>query len=588
MSAPFKPVIIAPTYNNGRMLADVLSHERRLEGTRACQIAVQICRALAAAHAAGVVHRDLKPENVFLVSRDGKADFVKVLDFGIARSAGRSRLTNPGVAMGTPEYMAPEQARGGPVDKRSDIYSVGALLYEMVTGAPPQIRDGELVPPRALRKELPVEIDRTIMQALEPDLERRYQTMTQLEYDIVKGLWGRARAVNELLGLRVMRRRGEMTPQRDTPLSTMALEALPMQARRTPATGTLATELRPSPVRAASAEVVAGADSEPSMTGAMGELLVERSATEGSASQSDGTRAAGTDREFGAGRRFAATFAALTVTAVLAVVVYRRGPFPWNAHAGAGRAQPTVVAATAMPTEAELRARRLREELTELERLVGGELGLDAVPSLKAKLARLRADGGDGAALATRAAGSLTRSAERAFDAGDLERGIALYRLTPEVDPRSAPDALTRALDGRWEAARAANDGPAMVRWARARLDVDGEDADATAHGRLAEALAASNQDAEAAGEYKKALASSPDDPVFARGLASVEKRLTPRHRSHGPGHRPVAGRPAVAKPARASAGLEAGGSAAGDVPPPTEARTASTSAPAEPAAEQQ
>ncbi len=108
---------------DGIDLADVLSHERRLAPERACQIAIQICRALAAAHAAGVIHRDLKPENIFLVARDGQADFVKVLDFGIARSMGRARrLTNPGVAMGTPEYMAPEQAEGGAVDQRSDIY----------------------------------------------------------------------------------------------------------------------------------------------------------------------------------------------------------------------------------------------------------------------------------------------------------------------------------------------------------------------------------------------------------------------------------------------------------------------------------
>ncbi|HEY5090431.1 MAG TPA: serine/threonine-protein kinase, partial [Polyangia bacterium] len=125
---------------DGIDLADVLSHERRLAPGRCCQIAIQICRALSAAHAAGVIHRDLKPENIFLVARDGQADFVKVLDFGIARSMGRARrLTNPGVAMGTPEYMAPEQAEGGAVDQRSDIFSVGALIYEMVSGSPPQM-----------------------------------------------------------------------------------------------------------------------------------------------------------------------------------------------------------------------------------------------------------------------------------------------------------------------------------------------------------------------------------------------------------------------------------------------------------------
>ena len=127
---------------DGIDLADVLSHERRLDPDRSCEITIQVCRALAAAHAAGVIHRDLKPENIFLVARDGKADFVKVLDFGVARSAGRTnRLTNPGIAMGTPEYMAPEQAAGGIVDHRGDIYSVGALaLRDDDRAAAPEAR----------------------------------------------------------------------------------------------------------------------------------------------------------------------------------------------------------------------------------------------------------------------------------------------------------------------------------------------------------------------------------------------------------------------------------------------------------------
>ncbi len=170
---------------------------------RACQIAIQICRALAAAHAAGVIHRDLKPENIFLVARDGQADFVKVLDFGIARSMGRARrLTNPGMAMGTPEYMAPEQAEGGAVDQRSDIYSVGALIYEMISGSPPQMsRDKELIPPRGIKADVPEELDRIVVRALDPVPARRYQSMAQFEYDLAKSLYGRPRAVAEMLGL---------------------------------------------------------------------------------------------------------------------------------------------------------------------------------------------------------------------------------------------------------------------------------------------------------------------------------------------------------------------------------------------------
>src|SRR4051794_883509 len=198
---------------DGIDLADVLSHERRLDANRSCEITIQICRALTAAHAAGVIHRDLKPENIFLVARDGKADFVKVLDFGVARSAGRTtRLTNPGIAMGTPEYMSPEQAAGGIVDHRGDIYSVGALLYEMVTGQPPQKRDGEIVGPRTLRLQLSEDVDRIIVRALAQDPAQRYQSMAQLEYDLVKSLFGRTRAVADLLGLHQAEARAESSP----------------------------------------------------------------------------------------------------------------------------------------------------------------------------------------------------------------------------------------------------------------------------------------------------------------------------------------------------------------------------------------
>jgi serine/threonine protein kinase len=136
-----------------------------------------------------------------------------VLDFGVARSAGRTtRLTNPGIAMGTPEYMAPEQAAGGVTDHRSDIYSVGALLYEMVTGQPPQKREGEPIGPRALRLQLSEDLDRIVVRALAPDPAQRYQSMAQLEYDLVKTLWGRTRAVADLLGLHQKEAQVEPSP----------------------------------------------------------------------------------------------------------------------------------------------------------------------------------------------------------------------------------------------------------------------------------------------------------------------------------------------------------------------------------------
>ncbi|HUB06526.1 MAG TPA: protein kinase, partial [Myxococcales bacterium] len=100
----------------------------------------QVCRALGAAHAAGIIHRDLKPENIILVAREGQAEFVKVLDFGISKMTERptgERLTQQGMIVGTPEYMSPEQGSASPVDARSDIYSLGVMMFEMLTGKLP-------------------------------------------------------------------------------------------------------------------------------------------------------------------------------------------------------------------------------------------------------------------------------------------------------------------------------------------------------------------------------------------------------------------------------------------------------------------
>jgi serine/threonine protein kinase len=110
-----------------------------LEPRRALSVAIQIARGLAAAHQAGIIHRDLKPDNVFVVPADvGTPEQIKILDFGIARVAGRkTRLTAAGSVVGTPEYMSPEQARGDDLDLRSDIYALGVVLFELLTGRVP-------------------------------------------------------------------------------------------------------------------------------------------------------------------------------------------------------------------------------------------------------------------------------------------------------------------------------------------------------------------------------------------------------------------------------------------------------------------
>ena len=123
----------------GESLAALCKREAPLAWPRARHILAQICRALAAAHAVGVIHRDIKPENVLRTTSGTDPDFVKVLDFGLAKlqSGGGLRLTRTGMVLGTPEYMSPEQACGLPTDQRTDIYATGALLYELLCGRPP-------------------------------------------------------------------------------------------------------------------------------------------------------------------------------------------------------------------------------------------------------------------------------------------------------------------------------------------------------------------------------------------------------------------------------------------------------------------
>lgn len=136
-------------YVEGQSLRALLKQEKQLSSVRALHIARQIADALAAAHQAGIVHRDLKPDNVMLLNRDGDPDFVKVLDFGIAKVSVEDQsaqpLTQLGSIFGTPEYMAPEQAQGLPVDGRADLYTLGVLLYEMLAGKTPFIDDDMVV-----------------------------------------------------------------------------------------------------------------------------------------------------------------------------------------------------------------------------------------------------------------------------------------------------------------------------------------------------------------------------------------------------------------------------------------------------------
>jgi hypothetical protein len=185
----------------GRDLLTLVESDAGLPLRRALDIMVQVARALAAAHDAGVVHRDLKPENIFLTEHADGSDRVKLLDFGIAKllCAGSSpRLTRAGTAVGTPNYIAPEQALGADVDQRADIYSFGLILYELTTGRRPfasadvvemvakQVTE---VParPRELdgSRDIPLALDDLIMRCIAKRAAERPQSVEEIEAELV-------------------------------------------------------------------------------------------------------------------------------------------------------------------------------------------------------------------------------------------------------------------------------------------------------------------------------------------------------------------------------------------------------------------
>ncbi len=179
----------------GHPLGKIIETEGRIALPRALRIMRQIGRGLVAAHKAGIVHRDLKPDNVFLQQRESDPEFVKILDFGIAKltsAEGLAHRTSTGTAMGTPLYMSPEQCEGArAVDHRSDIYSLGIMLYEMTTGVRPFRAEGVgalLIqqmkdipePPRKHAPDLPPALEALILRMLEKSPDARPQQMDQV------------------------------------------------------------------------------------------------------------------------------------------------------------------------------------------------------------------------------------------------------------------------------------------------------------------------------------------------------------------------------------------------------------------------
>lgn len=184
-------------YLEGEDLGEVLKREGRLEQSRALGLVIQVCQALSAAHKRGIIHRDLKPANLFLVQREIVGEWVKVVDFGIAKvhasiTGEQGSLTKTGSTMGTPFFMAPEQfQKAKHVDHRADIYSCGVILYQLLSGRVPYDADtfSELVfavatePPIPLRSALPgvdPALEAVVMRAISKESAERHQSMAEL------------------------------------------------------------------------------------------------------------------------------------------------------------------------------------------------------------------------------------------------------------------------------------------------------------------------------------------------------------------------------------------------------------------------
>jgi serine/threonine protein kinase/tetratricopeptide (TPR) repeat protein len=175
----------------GEDLKRLIRKMGQLGAGRAVSIAKQVCEGLMEAHHLGVVHRDLKPQNI-MVDEDGNA---QIMDFGIARSMQGKGITGAGVMIGTPEYMSPEQVEGKEIDQRSDIYSLGIVLYEMLTGRVPfegdtsftiGVKHKSEIPrdPRQINTQIPQDLARLVLKCLEKDKAKRYQSAAELRADL--------------------------------------------------------------------------------------------------------------------------------------------------------------------------------------------------------------------------------------------------------------------------------------------------------------------------------------------------------------------------------------------------------------------
>ena len=185
---------IVMEYVDGVTLRDIVHNEGPIPPRRAIEIIADACQALNFSHNHGIIHRDVKPANIMI----SKGNAVKVMDFGIARAlADHSSVTQTAAVIGTAQYLSPEQARGEPVDARSDVYSLGCVLYEILTGEPPFVGDSPVavayqhvredpVPPSTRNPDISPELDAVVLKALAKNPDNRYQTAAEMRVDLVR------------------------------------------------------------------------------------------------------------------------------------------------------------------------------------------------------------------------------------------------------------------------------------------------------------------------------------------------------------------------------------------------------------------
>ncbi|HLM05650.1 MAG TPA: Stk1 family PASTA domain-containing Ser/Thr kinase [Blastococcus sp.] len=200
---------IVMEYVEGGTLRDVLRREGRLSPERAMSLAADICGALDFSHRNGIVHRDVKPGNVMITPQGT----VKVMDFGIARAVSDSAatMTSTAAVIGTAQYLSPEQARGESVDARSDVYSMGCLLYELVTGAPPFTGDSPVSVayqhvredprlPSSINPQVPADLDAILLKAMSKNPANRYQSAADMRNDLLRALAGQRVEATPVMG----------------------------------------------------------------------------------------------------------------------------------------------------------------------------------------------------------------------------------------------------------------------------------------------------------------------------------------------------------------------------------------------------